>query len=60
MGSERIHLSKTVASMVSERVLIRRNSYKVVRDLNICLLETSSNDSFSNKHSFGLALHELN
>lgn len=46
--------------MVSERVLTRRNSYKVLRDLNICLLETSSNDSFSNKHGLGLALHELN
>ena len=40
--------------MVSERISISRNSYKIVRDPNICLLETSSSDSFSNKHGFGL------
>lgn len=37
-----------------EGLSIRRNSYKVACDLNICLLETSSSDSFSNKHGFRL------
>lgn len=39
--------------------MIRRSSYKVVRDLNICLLETSSNESFSNKHGFELCVSSI-
>lgn len=47
-------LSKLFRPTVSGRILIRRNSYEALRDLNICLLETSTSDSFSNKHGLGL------
>lgn len=56
IGVSAVHPSKPVASTVSGSISIRRNSYKVLRDLNICLLETSSSDSFSNKHGFRLCV----
>lgn len=54
LGVSAALLSKLFRPTVSGRILIRRNSYKVLRDLNICLLETRTSDSFSNKHGFGL------